>query len=241
MLNVAGALESVTANTAIDDSSIFYCSPALAHADAESSIASKYLAGTIMFSFVWMALEQTILEIAPKGKGTAGARGRLVFASPLAVDLDLDGPLKLTWRFTHAVGDMQADLRVLGGLLPAAPRAEVAFELVRRVRNAFSHGTLMPPQPNDWGEGVAHASTPEIDRFFGSTRLSLMLIALLLANNVRSGTMASHPEDGIYVDDEDEYLEEVPIVWALRSAHLADPWLPPGAAARTILELNQVW
>lgn len=237
LLNVAGALKNVSANTVIDDSSIYYCGAALDYAGAESAIASKYLAGTIMFNFTWMALEQAIQEVAPAGKGTAGARGRMAFSKPLIAEIDLDGPLKVAWSSATGAGDMAEDLHLLGRLLPSAPRPEVAFELVRRVRNAFAHGSLIPPQPTDWGDKAPSASHPEVDRFFACSRLALLLIAMLLASRFGVGMMEQHHEDRPYLEDSDDDLVEVPIVWALQTAHLGDPWLPPEVAVSQVLEL----
>lgn len=225
-LAIAGSLYDLKADTAIDDSSISWCGSAMDYADAESLIAARYLAATIMFNFVWMALEEAISVATPPFKGTPGARGRHVFAQGIETRLDLDKCLKLTWSLTEASGDMSNDLDVLREIFPGSPREETAFELVRRIRNAFAHGDLKPPAPQDWGQGTTTPPSPEVDRFFAATRLALLLIAMLLAKASGSLIFELDYEDRIYRDEEDDYIDVAPARWSLMTAHLADAGVP---------------
>jgi hypothetical protein len=235
-LSVAAALYDVNADTAIDDSSIVYCGNVGDFADAESTVASRYLAATIMFTFVWMALEQAVRSVAPEFKGSTGARGRNAFAALANVSSELDASLKLTWSLAAAAGDMNEDLADLSPLLATASGPEAAFELVRRTRNAFAHGHMTPPQPADWGPGQLPPASPEVDRFFAATRIVLLLIAQLLAEAMGAATLELDYEDQLYLEDagenEEDFVRDAPIGWALLTAHFRDPGLPPAIEGR---------
>lgn len=225
-LSIAGAIYELKADTAIGDQSVGWCSSAGAYFDADSVVASRYVAATIMFNFCWMALEQTVLEVAPPFKGSAGARGRNAFARMPAGGISLASNLDMAWRLTQAAGDMKDDVAVLETLRSGDNAWEFAFELVRRIRNAFAHGQITSPQPLDWDTGRLPPPNPEVDRFFAATRLILLLIARLLADALRGETMECHFDDQIIDEIEDEPIVDVPIDWGLLTSHLVDPGFP---------------
>lgn len=225
-LNVAAMLYEIKADTAIDDSSIGWCSTAGAYANDASVVASRYLAATIMFNFAWMALEQAILEVTPAAKGNTGFRGRELFSQLRTGGAELYSSLELTWRLAAEAGDMEEDLKVLAPLLEAGNQYEAAFQLIRRIRNAFAHGKIAPPGPLDWDTGKPPPPNPEIDRFFAATRVALLLIARILADRMGDETMESHFEDRIYDEEADDWIYEAPIAWSLLTAHLVDPGRP---------------
>ncbi len=226
MLRVAAALYDVRADTAIDDSAIFYCGAAMAYENANSVVASRYLAATIMFNFSWMALEEMVRSYAPPSKLPAGARAREVFKALPECGIDVDSSLKLAWAMCVASNDMQKDLTELTSLLTTAPRSEIALELVRRIRNSFAHGNISAPTPLDWEDERSPPANPQVDRFFAATRLILLLIASLVISRLEGVILEPGYDDPVF-DADGELLDEAPADWYVRTVHLQTraPWV----------------
>lgn len=196
-LELAHSLNDVFADTDIDDTSL-WCSPAADYEAADSEVAAKHLSCVIVFTLVWTAYECAV-DMLVSGGGGKGARGRDLIASREPSHVPhlretLLAAMELDPRGTdHSNGGMRA-------MMKAGSVAGVAAEHLRQFRNRSIHGDLPKPDPTDWGpraEYVADAD-PRLRRFQANTRLTLLLLQILAASDVKPGTELEEGLDDPY-------------------------------------------
>ncbi len=185
-LKLAYSLTDLSADTDTDGAGM-WCSPAADYDDADSEVTAKYLAATIVFTFVWSAYERVVATMRPSraGKGAVGrdmivglARYHMPYLRKALFDaLELDRS-----------GTDFKDLN-MRSVLKTGSAAGVAAEHLRQFRNRLIHGDLPKPEPKDWGHGSEY--DPDRDcglrRFHANTRLLLLLIQILACEDVHDG------------------------------------------------------
>lgn len=185
-LALACSLTDLFADTDLDGASLM-CSPAADYESVNGELTEKYLASTIVFTFVWTAYECAVDAIAPGGGGK-GAKGRNLITRVAdghmphmreclmrALELDQAGT-----DFRHV--EMLRVARL--GSIPG-----VAAEYLRQFRNRLIHGGLARPEPKDWGAGSKYSVNDDVNlrRLHANTRLLLLILQLLVRDFLKDG------------------------------------------------------
>jgi hypothetical protein len=209
-LQMAASVEDVHADTAFVDNTmaITMCRPAYEYAQAQSEVASKYVAASSVFSFVWAAYEATVRLTAPDEftglakQHATGKRGRsLVEARPALFSAfsGVRGFVRAAQSYCERGGLFEARLEGVRQRYPTHDFVAAA-ELLREFRNHLYHGEDQPPEPEDWA--ITGQTKPRIYRFYAVARLALLLIQFLTRISVED---ADEIEVG-YDDDTGEDL-----------------------------------
>jgi hypothetical protein len=183
-LRLAASLEDVEADTGyVEDPMVFaLCEPAIDYENAASEMASKYVAGVIIFNFLWLAYESAVALTEPeelqrlRNEGRLGERGRRLLelrpeVSPCFPGLkDL---VSLALLQCHRGGLMDQRLHRVEARFPARDLVTAA-ELCRQFRNFLFHGGDEVPAHEDWGDAII--ARCRISRFYTVSRLLLYLI-----------------------------------------------------------------
>ena len=190
-LALAAYLRDLRADTDIEGDST-WCSSAAKFEAANSEVSAKYIAGTVVFGFVWAAYEAVTEASAsiiprkwPQGKG-AKAREILKY---LDRECQLPYLRKVIVGVALSPGSQLIDFReeMIKELLLAPSLAAFGAERLRRFRNALIHGDFRPPLASNWeGDGVGlRQEQPEIMQFHDNIRITLLLIQILIRSTLK--------------------------------------------------------
>ncbi len=183
-LRMAASIEDVEANTGyVEDPMVFaLCEPTIDYENAQSEMASKYVAAATIFNFLWQAYEAIVFLTAPTElrrlakEQRLGERGRRL----------LEAREDLTSRFPGTSDIVKVALlhcRGGGRMTERCDRVQQKFgnndlttaaELVREFRNFLFHGGDEAPTHEDWGD--IRTSRCRICRFYSLSRLLLYLM-----------------------------------------------------------------
>lgn len=176
-LQLAGSLEDVFADPSfIDESDAWaYCEPAWESDEEHREAASKYLAATVIFNFVWSAYESSIQELpfVRKPKDSVAGHGRKILDVPAIVAADVP-MLETIYRSTHRFCRRLPQIREQLDKADTQYHSLVArsAELARMFRNHMVHGADPRPEAIEEGEQACQ-------RIYAVTRVTLILIQLL--------------------------------------------------------------
>jgi hypothetical protein len=183
-LRMAASIEDVDANTGIveDPMTFALCEVAIDYDDAQSEIASKYVAAATIFNFLWQAYEAAVAQVAPDElmrlikEQRFGERGRRL--------LEARPDIGARFRGTNDLVNLALLQCRKGGLMDERCQRVTdkygnnalvaAAELAREFRNFLFHGNDQAPGHEDWGNRVV--SRCRIYRFYSVSRLLLYLI-----------------------------------------------------------------
>ena len=192
-LKLAYSLTAVSADTDIDGTSA-WCRPAADYEAADEVLTEKYLAATIVFTFVWTAYER-LVDASTKGPGGKGAKsGRGAKGRDLAARIVRGHPPHLRRILLDALeldrGGIDFSEGGMSGMLRLGSMPGMAAEHLRQFRNRMAHGDLRKPEPRDWGKGRKSPDHEDADlrRFRANVRLLLLIIQLLVASGLRKGS-----------------------------------------------------
>lgn len=206
-LKLAASVRDVEAYTGyVEDPMMFaLCESSGDYEDAESEMASKYVAAASVFNFLWQAYERAVGLTEPSEMrgllkdGRLGERGRRLFEAHPELDVKLLG-------FKDALGSAKHHCRN-GGLFTArlakvearCPDLDfvAAAELVREFRNFFAHAEDEVPSHPDWGDALT--SFCRLARFYAVGRLILFLIQAFVWHSVS--------RTALYMDEWSEDIE----------------------------------
>jgi hypothetical protein len=170
----------------------FMCGSAVDFDEAHSEVAAKYLAGVIVFNLVWGAYEWAIEIVSGPAarKRGKGARGRDLVYRVLG-DRHFPYLRQATFRALELGRMKAAKFRTpeMQRFLAAGSLAGIGAEYLREFRNALVHGSLRKPEPEDWGEKSEYRADddPDIIQFHANTRLTLLLIQILMRSVSEGG------------------------------------------------------
>lgn len=183
-LRMAASIEDVEADTGyVEDPMVFaLCEPTVDYERGQSEMASKYVAASTFFNFIWQAYEASVSETAAgelnrlAKEQRYGERGRRL----------LEARSELSSRF-RGTGDLVKlallQCRKGGRMDDRCDNVEgkygnttliAAAELAREFRNFLFHGGDESPGHEDWGDVVT--SRCRIYRFYSVSLLLLYLI-----------------------------------------------------------------
>jgi len=186
-LRMAASIEDVVADVGYVEDPMTYalCEITIDHDDAESEMASKYVAGATIFNFLWQAYEAAVASTAPLElpkllkEARLGERGRCLFEARPEISGKFPG-------FGEILGLALFQCQ-RGGLFEVRlARLKARFtdrnlvtsaELCREFRNFLFHGEDQSPSHEDWGS--ASVSRCRLYRFYTISRLLLFLIQAL--------------------------------------------------------------
>lgn len=204
-LHLAASIKDISADTDIDNSSMM-CSSAADFDDANTEVAEKYLAGVIVFNLVWTAYESAV-EIASKPFGLKqprGARGRELLLQ-LVGDTHFPHLRSAVFDVVGLRNDRGSDFSngEMRRAIAARSVAGIGAEHLRQFRNAVTHGSITKPMPGDWGDKSEYSADQDsgIRQFHANTRLTLLLIQILMRSTLRQCTelqawlSESHPAE----------------------------------------------
>lgn len=184
------------------------CEPTIDYENGRSEMASKYVAGLSIFSFLWAAYEATVGLTAPNehrrllNELRFGERGRKLFESRPTLSIRFEGLSDLCKLAEHHCkrGGLMGE-RVDKMRSKYAGRDFVfAAEMSREFRNFVFHGQDSVPAHEDWGDSVE--SRARLARFYSVGRLVLLSIQALVVSFIEeSGWQPSAAED------DDEYRD----------------------------------
>lgn len=212
-LQIAASIQDVFADTGYVEDPLGFalCETAADYENAQSEMASKYVAGLSIFSFLWAAYEAAVAMTAPTQypsllKGRLGERGRKLFETDPILATTFDGLADLCrlaeYHCTRG-GRMQTRLE---RILSKYPERNFVFaaELAREFRNFVYHGEDGVPHHEHWGDtDGAWESRSRLRRFYSVGRLLLLMIqALAIRALAESGHV--HQES---MDDDGEPIE----------------------------------
>lgn len=219
-LQMAASLHQIGADTAYVDSRghWMWCGPRIEYENAHSDLASKYMAGLVVFNFVWMAYEN-VVEIAAAGrwpKKLSAAKARLLFSRAPLKEAPLEHLPCLIKIVDNLCQDrvMQTEIKSYRVRFARPYSAEAGADLCRIIRNHVAHGDDEVPEPGD-GD---HANL-SVHRLFGATRILVCLIQIL-ATYCLADPEAEIGAEWIYPDDGDQPLTGAA---AFRYLHLEAP------------------
>jgi hypothetical protein len=186
-LRMAASIEDVVADTGYVEDPMTYalCETTIDYDDAESEIASKYVAGATIFNFLWQAYEAAVACTAPLElskllkEARLGERGRRLFeARPGTSSKFLGLGEIIGLAFFQCQRGGLFDVR-LGRLKERFTDRNLvtAAELCREFRNFLFHGKDQSPSHEGWGS--ATVSRCRLYRFYTISRLLLYLIQAL--------------------------------------------------------------
>lgn len=185
-LKLGASVRDVDAYTGyVEDSMMFaLCETSGDYEDADSEMASKYVAAASIFNFLWQAYESAVSltgtsELRGLLKdGRLGERGRrLIEAHP---ELDgafygLEDTLGVALRLCSIGQGFDERLDRVNTRFPSR-NLTMAAELAREFRNFVAHGEDEVPGHPDWCARDASASHARFRRFYAVGRLLLFLI-----------------------------------------------------------------
>jgi hypothetical protein len=186
-LRMAASIEDVAANTGyVEDPGLFYlCEATVDYENAQSEMASKYVAGATIFNFLWQAYESAVALTAPNELARLlkeqhlGERGRRLFEARPELPERFPGLKELisVALFQCRRGDL-FDSRLDKLTIRFAGQDFVtAAELGREFRNFLFHGEDRVPPHEDWSSAVI--SRCRLYRFYTVSRLLLYLLQAL--------------------------------------------------------------
>lgn len=206
---MAASIEDVDADTGyVEDPMVFaLCEVSIDYENAQSEMASKYVAAMTIFNFLWAAYEAAVSATLPdkfKGllkDGRLGERGRRLFEEEPDLAEHFDG---LSFALSLAVNYCSK-----GGLFDERlSRARQRFskldfvfaaELCREFRNFVFHGEDEVPSHPDWGD--AHESISRLRRFYAIGRLLILLIQALAWLSLPADTQEVDAADDLDWED----------------------------------------
>ena len=183
-LQMAASIEDIEADTSFVYDPIIaeFCEPTIDFDNANSEMASKYVAGTTIFGFLWHAYEVAVGSTAlSELRGLLkeerfGERGRRLLEShslPAADFVGLNEVLRLS-KYHLLKGELyEIRLNKITARFPLEGFVQAA-EVVREFRNFLFHGEDEIPHHPDWGDSVV--SYCRLARFYTTSRLLLYLI-----------------------------------------------------------------
>ena len=183
-LRMAASIEDIEADTGfVEDPMVFdLCDLTIDFENAQSEMASKYVAGATIFNFLWLAYEAVVGLAAPDElrrllkDQRMGERGRrLLEARPTLTSkfIGIENLTRLALGHCRDGGRMEERCEQIqerygkAGLVTAA-------ELAREYRNFVVHGGDEVPQHEKWGDVVT--ARCRIYRFYSVGRVVLYLI-----------------------------------------------------------------
>jgi len=195
-IQMAAALEDVSANTAYIDTSMSWmmCGAAADFDDAHSRVAAQYFAAAITFNFIWNAYEAAIRVAATTNflSDKTAVRGRKLAALIYANGKDIPVLPKLTRgaeRYCRSGGGLDSQLK---NFTIASRGAEAAADLARILRNHIAHGCDEVPLPSTWGPEAEAAEYVQIYRMYAVSRCVLMLIQLFAIHSLSNPKAKIH-------------------------------------------------
>lgn len=218
-LKLGASIRDVDAYTGyVEDPTMFaLCELSGDSEDADSEMASKYVAAASIFNFLWQAYESAVRLTEPSElrgllkEGRLGERGRRLFEAHPQLDrafFGLDDSLAVAVRMCSMGKGFDDRLDKVEKRFPTRNLA-MAAELAREFRNFIAHGEDEVPGHPDWCANEASASHARLRRFYAIGRLLLLLIQGLAWLSVSPTAVAYD------YWDEDVNLQEL-----LKSIHL---------------------
>lgn len=184
-LRLAASISDVDADTGYVDDTAMYCSTSIDYENADSEMASKYVAAASIFNFVWIAYEAAVAATAPtelRGllkDGRLGERGRRLFEEHPELTgrfKGLENLVALALFYCQAGSLFDGRLTRLLARYPGRGFVTAA-ELSREFRNFVFHGEDEVPAHPEWGSPKeTHA---RLRRFYAVGRLLLYSIQSL--------------------------------------------------------------
>ena len=169
----------------VEDPMVFaLCEPTIDYEDAQSEMASKYVAGVAIFNFLWQAYESAVALTAPSElvgllkEERLGERGRRLFeARPM---LDRFAGLKDLVRLTlYQCREGQLLDKRLDKLIAQYSGCDlVTAAEMPEFRNFLFHGEDQVPHRENWGSEFV--SRCRLYRFYTVSRLLLYLLQALV-------------------------------------------------------------
>jgi hypothetical protein len=183
-LRMAASIDDVVADTGyVEDPMVFaLCEPTIDYEDAQSEMASKYVAGATIFNFLWQAYESAVALTAPNElvrllkEERMGERGRRLFEARPELSTRFPGLkelVRLTLCQCRNGGLLDVRLNRLTARFSGYDFVTAA-EICREFRNFLFHGEDQVPDHEDWGSTVV--SRCRLYRFYTVSRLLLYLL-----------------------------------------------------------------
>ncbi|MFC5865016.1 hypothetical protein ACFPT7_22095 [Acidicapsa dinghuensis] len=183
-LRMAASIEDVIADTGyVEDPLVFeFCEPTIDYENAQSEMASKYVAGATIFNFLWLAYESAVALAAPnelvgllKGE-RLGERGRRLFEARPDLSDRFAGLKDLVRLAVYECRQGELLDKRLDRLKTrfSGHNFITAAEICREFRNFLFHGEDQVPDHEDWGSQIV--SRCRLYRFYTVSRLLLYLI-----------------------------------------------------------------
>lgn len=204
-LQMAASISDVEADTGyVEHPQVFaLCEPSIDYEHGHSEMASKYVAGLSVFSFLWVAYEAMVActatgELRELLKGRLGERGRRLLEARPALGPRLEGMVEIVRNAGHIClrgGLMEERVEDAYGKYRPAP--VFAAELAREFRNHLFHGEDAVPDHPDWAYGADEAlSQARLARFYAVGQVLLVLIQGLAVVQLEAQGGAWVDEDG---------------------------------------------
>lgn len=203
-LKLSSSVDSITIDTAKYDNAIFYCGTALDYENAKSSLMSFLTTELVRFHFAWGALESLVTEFIPPKKieqfGKINALCGYLKKSNLK-DLLPTGYIEeyyhlvelmeKTFQYTQDINAIVFPTTIGGSKKNHIDSVGIGVYSVYRIRNKFAHGSMVFPEPEDYGDGA------ELNKelIVVATRIVLMTIIMLLVNDVKNDDFVLDPEE----------------------------------------------
>jgi len=195
-LRLAASIEDIEADTGYVDNPMVFalCEPTIDYENANSEMASKYVAGATIFGFCWHAYESAVgatatTEIAKLLKEERfGERGRRLLEARSGLSVHFPGLreiLRLSMHQCEHGGLFSERLNRLKVRFPTEGLV-LAAELSREFRNFLFHGEDRPPDHEEWGSAIV--SHCRLCRFYSVSRLLLYLLQALAWIEVGEGS-----------------------------------------------------
>ncbi len=186
-LRLAASIDDIEANTGyvVDPLEFALCEPIIDYEDADSEMASKYVAGATIFGFCWQAYESSVKSTAPREllrllkEERFGERGRRLFESRVGLAIHFLGVKDIlrVAQYQCEHGGLFDERLVRMKKKAFSDDFVIAAELSREFRNFSFHGDDEPPAHEEWGSAlVSHC---RLSRFYTVSRLLLYLVQAL--------------------------------------------------------------
>lgn len=198
-LRLAYALTDLFADTDVDGLSM-WCNPVADYESADSELAAKHLAATIVFTFVWTAWE-SLIDVMGAGVVGKGAKGRDIVVRLASGEMPHFRAVLFN-AFALDYGQVDFAHRDMRRLLDMGSLPGIAAEYLRQFRNRVIHGDVQKPEPGDWGDSSKYRADedPHLRRFHTNIRLLLLLLQIIARSLVDRGThlesWLEYPRDG---------------------------------------------
>jgi hypothetical protein len=200
---MAASIEDVTADIGYVEDPMVYalCEPTIDYDNAESEMASKYVAGATVFNFLWQAYEAAVASTVPSEfpkllkEARLGERGRRLFEARSEMSGLFPGLSEIVGLafFQCERGELFTDRLKRVKERFTARDLVVAAELCREFRNFLFHGEDQSPSHEDWGSAVI--SRCRLYRFYTISRLLLILIQALTWIGLADDVALAREED----------------------------------------------